>query len=89
MTVPEFLARFPDDAAAESWFVEMRWPDGPAFKRGYVDTYHHVSVTHTGRYLDEFVGRHNIRPLDINRQTASVSAGMVGKSLPNRRFVNA
>ena len=28
VTVPQFFARFPDDAAAEAWFVEMRWPDG-------------------------------------------------------------
>ncbi len=144
MTVAEFFARFLDDAAAEAWFVEMRWPDGVAcphcdysnvqdgakhpsqryrcrgcgrrfsrrtgtvmansnlgfrdwrieslrsmFKRGYVGTYHHMSEAHTGRYVDEFVGRHNIRPLDTDQQMGAVAVGMVGKSLPYRRLVDA
>ena len=28
MTVMELLRKFPDDAAAETWFEEQRWPDG-------------------------------------------------------------
>lgn len=24
----ELLARFPDDASAEAWLVEQRWPEG-------------------------------------------------------------
>ena len=31
MTVMELLKRFPDDAAAEEWFEEQRWPNGERF----------------------------------------------------------
>lgn len=30
LSIPELLRKFPDDAAAEAWFVEQRWPDGVA-----------------------------------------------------------
>ena len=30
MTLVELMQMFPDDAEAERWFVETRWPDGPA-----------------------------------------------------------
>ena len=33
-------------------------------KRGYVGTYHQMSVKHLDRYVSEFAGRHNARPLD-------------------------
>lgn len=29
LSLPEVIKMFPDDAAAESWFSECRWPDGP------------------------------------------------------------
>ena len=29
MSLIEIVAMFPDDAAAEHWFTETRWPDGP------------------------------------------------------------
>lgn len=29
---------------------------------GYAGTYHHMSVKHLDRYVDEFAGRHNDRP---------------------------
>ena len=28
ITHPNFLKTFPDDAAAEKWFIDSRWPDG-------------------------------------------------------------
>ena len=28
ITLPQFFARFPDDATAEAWFVAQRWPQG-------------------------------------------------------------
>ena len=27
-SLPEFEARFPDDAACARWLLEKRWPDG-------------------------------------------------------------
>ena len=58
--------------------VESLWS---LFKRGYHGTYHHMSPKHLQRYVDEFVGRHNVRPLDTKVQMGSVVAGMVGKRL--------
>ncbi|WP_428114583.1 transposase [Candidatus Poriferisodalis sp.] len=29
MRLAEFFRRFPDDRAAEVWFVSRRWPSGP------------------------------------------------------------
>ena len=28
ITFPELLEMFPDDATAEAWFVQSRWPEG-------------------------------------------------------------
>ncbi len=37
-------------------------------KRGYHGTYHKISPKHLGRYVSEFQGRHNWRPLDTIQQ---------------------
>ena len=41
--------------------MESHWA---ALKRGYDGVYHHMSPKHLGRYITEFAGRHNTRPLD-------------------------
>ena len=41
--------------------VESFWS---MLKRGYHGTYHHMSAKHLNRYVGEFAGRHNQRPLD-------------------------
>ena len=58
--------------------IESLWS---MFKRGYTGVYHQMSRAHVHRYVNEFTGRHNIRPLDTEAQMASVAAGMVGKKL--------
>ncbi len=58
--------------------IESLWS---MFKRGYVGTYHQMSEAHLHRYVDEFTGRHNIRPLDTLDQIGSVVEGTVGKRL--------
>ena len=50
-------------------------------KRGYVGTYHHMSVKHLDRYVTEFLGRHNARPLDTEVQMAAMAQSMDGKRL--------
>lgn len=50
-------------------------------KRGYVGTYHQISPKHLHRYVSEFEGRHNDRPLDTEAQMASMAQGMEGKHL--------
>ena len=58
--------------------IESLWS---MFKRGYMGTYHQMSKAHLHRYVNEFTGRHNIRPLDTADQMGSVAVGMVGKRL--------
>ena len=58
--------------------VESFWS---MLKRGYVGTYHQLSVKHLDRYVNEFSGRHNSRPLDAIDQMSAMAHGMVGKQL--------
>ena len=50
-------------------------------KRGQDGIYHHFSKKHLGRYVTEFEGRHNRRPLDTADQMVALARGMVGKRL--------
>ena len=50
-------------------------------KRGYHGTYHQMNTKHLHRYVDEFAGRHDDRPLDTIQQVQRIMAGMVGKRL--------
>ena len=50
-------------------------------KRGYTGTYHHISPKHLHRYVDEFSGRHNVRPLDTIDQMELVARRAAGKQL--------
>ena len=50
-------------------------------KRGYHGVYHHISPKHLHRYIDEFQGRHNSRPLDTEKQMKQMVEGAVGKQL--------
>ena len=50
-------------------------------KRGYNGTFHHISPKHLHRYVDEFSGRHNERPMDTIDQIAAVVRRSAGKRL--------
>lgn len=56
-------------------------------KRGYHGTFHQVSEKHLDRYVSEFAGRHNIRPLDTEEQMATTAQQIVGKRLPYAELV--
>ena len=51
-------------------------------KRGQDGVYHHFSEKHLDRYVDEFEGRHNARPLDTADQMTAMVNRTVGKHLP-------
>ena len=56
-------------------------------KRGHDGTYHHFSPKHLDRYVTEFEGRHNTRPLDTADQMARMARKSVGKHLPYSELV--
>lgn len=58
--------------------VESFWA---SLRRGYQGTYHHFSTKHLQRYVNEFAGRHNTRPLDTEDQMRRIVVGMCGKRL--------
>ena len=58
--------------------VESFWS---LLKRGYIGTHHHMSHKHLDRYVTEFAGRHNSRPMDTADQMASMARGADGKQM--------
>ena len=50
-------------------------------KRGYQGVYHWFSEKHLHRYVSEFEGRHNDRPLDTMDQMTAIVQGMMGRRL--------
>ena len=50
-------------------------------KRGYHGTSHRMSPKHLRRYVNEFAGRHSIRPLDTIDQMRLIMRGLQGKRL--------
>ena len=58
--------------------IESFWA---MLKRGYTGTYHKMSKKHLGRYVTEFAGRHNARPLDTIVQMRQMAQGLENKRL--------
>ena len=58
--------------------IESFWA---LLKRGYHGTYHKMSKKHLRRYVAEFAGRHNLRPMDTISQMEMLAKGFNGKRL--------
>ena len=58
--------------------IESFWS---MLKRGYIGTFHQMSEKHLQRYVTEFAGRHNARPLGTIDQMRRIVRGMVGRRL--------
>ena len=59
--------------------IESFWS---MLKQGYQGIYHKMSKKHMKGYVDEFVGRHNIRELNTIDQMSVVASGIRWKTLP-------
>ena len=64
--------------------IESHWA---ALKRGYDGVYHQMSAKHLPRYVIEFEGRHNSRPLDTADQMAQMVANTDGKRLTYAKLI--
>ena len=58
--------------------IESFWS---MLKRAHAGTFHKMSPKHLDRYVGEFAGKHNARPLDTIDQMGSAVAGMEGRRL--------
>ena len=65
--------------------VESFWS---MLKRGHTGVYHKMSPKHLQRYIDEYVGRHNIRPLATIEQIEITFKGMNGKRLKYKELID-
>ena len=66
------------DGMASTNGIESFWA---LLKRGYYGTYHKMSIKHLSRYVNEFSGRHNVRPLDTMTQMAMAARRLAGRRL--------
>ena len=64
--------------------IESFWS---MLKRAHKGVYHHFSVKHLQRYVDEFAGRHGVRELDTINQMEVVANRMIGKRLSYRDLI--
>ena len=58
--------------------IESFWA---LLKRGYRGTYHSWSPKHLDRYVREFSGHHNARPLDLLDRMGAMTGGLDGRRL--------
>ena len=72
------------DASTNS--IESFWA---TIKRAKKGVYHKMSPKHMQRYVNEFVGRYNIRDVDTIDQMTQVVVGLVGKRLMYQELISS
>ena len=72
------------DGMASTNGIESFWA---MMKRGFTGTYHQMSPKHLDRYVQEFEGRHNARPMDTADQMAAMVRGSDGKRLQYQELI--
>ena len=83
-TVKHSIGEYVRDKVIHTNGIESFWA---MFKRGQKGVYHKMSKKHLGRYVTEYVGRHNKRPLDTDDQVNALVQGMEGKRLPYAELI--
>ena len=58
--------------------IESFWA---VLKRAHTGTFHKISPKHLNRYVRQFAGKHNIRPMDTMDQLQAVAAALIGRPL--------
>ena len=66
--------------------IESFWA---TLKRAHKGTFHRLSPKHMHRYVDEFVGRHNMREMDTLEQMAAIAQQMENSRLRYRDLVGS
>lgn len=84
-SVKHSVGEFVKDMASTNG-IESFWS---MLKRGYMGTYHKMSAKHLGRYVNEFVGRHNLRDRNTIEQMVCLTRLMRGKRLQYKDLVSA
>jgi hypothetical protein len=80
-SVGEYVRKQAHTNGIESFWAQL--------KRGQDGVYHHFSIKHLDRYVMEFEGRHNNRPLDTADQITMMAQRSVGKHLPYQGLIGA
>lgn len=89
--MPEFDREAVNHSVSE-YFRDMAHTNGiesfwSLLKRGYHETFQHLSPKHLRRYVNEFATRHNMRPQDTIAMMQDTVARMVEKRLTYRGLI--